>query len=366
MFRIQSIHLAASWIALLFLTSVAYSQINNTTAVAAATGISKQVAAQEWLGPLSAIALSPFFGLACLSGAASYGPEWLQQRSALIGTNSPLNNPLLFWIMLGLTFATSLPRLTKVSKPFALAVEKLEMYSAVIILISMRFLGGGGLPAEQGVAHSEVVVMTAGLTSLPMDTLLSLIAAINILVVNTIKLAIELLVWLIPFPTVDAILEVANKSLCAALMSLYAYSPWLSAAINLTILAICCLVFFRVKRRIAYVKELILRPMLSSVMGWNLDRDSFSGFLHKRWREFPSKTAFSIFRKGSGDQVELVQRGWTRRLTMTGIIHPSAYRPGVVCDQISISVDGVEVLFDVRKGLEKRTPTEAAYPGISG
>ena len=101
--------------------------VNTTAVVAGASFVSQQVSTQEWLGPLSAIALSPFFGLACLSGAATYGPEWLQSRSHLIDSNSPLNNPMLFWTVLGLTIATSLPRLTKVSKPIALAAEKLEM-----------------------------------------------------------------------------------------------------------------------------------------------------------------------------------------------------------------------------------------------
>ena len=83
----------------LILHSSLLMQIDPTAAVAAASGISRQVSTQEWLGPLSAIALSPFFGLACLSGVATYGPDWLQSRSSLLGESSPLNNPLLFWLI---------------------------------------------------------------------------------------------------------------------------------------------------------------------------------------------------------------------------------------------------------------------------
>ena len=76
----------------------------------------------------------------------------------------------------------------------------------------------------------------AGIATLPLDIILSLATALNIIVVNTIKLSIEVLVWLIPFPVVDAVLELCNKSICVSLMALYAYSPLLALAVNLSIL----------------------------------------------------------------------------------------------------------------------------------
>jgi hypothetical protein len=341
--------------ALIWMQTVCWSQVNS--AAAAASSISRQVSAQEWLGPLSAVALSPFFGLACLSGIATYGPEWLQSRSALFGQSSPLNSPLMFWVMLGLTVATSLPRFTKVSKPFALAVEKLEMYSAVIILVSIKFIGGwgvggdGGLSPDQGLSQVESVVMSAGIATLPIDTMLSIAAALNIVVVNTIKLAIEFLVWLIPFPTVDAFLEVGNKTLSASLMALYAYSPFLATLFNLCILGVCCFVFFRVKRRLAYMKELIVKPLLGSLMGWTGDNTKFIGFLSRPWNGFPSKTAFHISQVGGKDQVQLQYRGWTKRQTFRGILQPTRYHSGLVCDQMTLQMDSQEMELDVRKGL---------------
>jgi hypothetical protein len=149
---------------------VAALQVDTTAVVAGASLVSQHVSTQEWLGPLSAIALSPFFGVTCLSGAATYGPEWIQSRSSLIGPSSPLNNPLLFWTMLGLTVATSLPRLTKVGKPIALAAEKLEMYATVIILISMRLFSTSGELETPAVTFwmatpNEAVTLKAGLAS---------------------------------------------------------------------------------------------------------------------------------------------------------------------------------------------------------
>ena len=82
--------------------------------------LAKQIGASEWLGPLAPVALSPFFGIAVLSGLATYGPEFLQRQSGLIGDHSPMNNAYLFWTMATLACLTSLPRFSKVSKPFAL------------------------------------------------------------------------------------------------------------------------------------------------------------------------------------------------------------------------------------------------------
>lgn len=335
----------------IFLQTNVVGQLDNAAVAAAAAGLSHQMSAQEWLGPLSAIALSPFFGLACLSGAASYGPDWLQSRSSLFGEASPLNNPWLFWVMLSLTVATSLPRFTKVSKPFVLAVEKLEMYSAVIILISMKFMSGTGVQVDHGTSQVEQAVMTAGFANIPLDVLLSLAAALNIIVVNTIKLAIEILVWLIPFPAVDAALELANKSLSALLLALYAYSPMLATGLNLFILLLCCTVFFRVQRRLAYMKELILKPLLGRLFGMQVDDTQYIGFLVQPWNGLPAKSALRITHQGKGEGVQLQYRGWSKNRDFSGTVVRSLDKEGLVNDQMSVHIGGVDVPLDVRKGL---------------
>lgn len=355
--------IAALFVAVLFsLQSALFVQVDSAKAVAAATGISRQVSTQEWLGPISAIALSPFFGLACLSGAATYGPDWLQSRSSMLGESSPLNNPLLFWLMLTLTVATSVPRFTKVSKPFALAVEKLEMYSAVILFISMRFMSASSLPVELGTAHVDGLVMTAGVATLPIDIFLSLAAVLNIIVVNTIKLAMEICVWLIPIPAVDAMFEIGNKSLCASLMGLYAYNSLLATLLNLCILGVCCLVFFRVRRRLAYMRGLILWPLLGRLLGRPTDTAKFVGFLTKPWNGLPAKSALTVTRDGASSQVRLLYHGWFKNLSFDGSLELSTFKTGIVCDQLTVRIDGVAIEMDLPKGLGQiNTPVSATY-----
>ena len=329
------------------------SQVDTTAAVAGASLLAKQVSTQEWLGPLAAIALSPFFGLACLSGVATYGPEWLQNRSALVGPSSPLNNPLLFWMMLGLTIATSLPRFTKVSKPIALVVEKLELYSAVIILIASKYLSDASSGSDPSIALVGDPILRAGFATMPLDVLLSIAAALNIIVVNTIKLAFEILVWLIPIPTIDAILEIANKSVSASLMALYAYSPLLSTALNLLIFASCCLVFFRVKRRLRYTRELLLMPFLERIFfGQSVVSSSFLGFLTTSWNGLPAKTAILVERSSdSTDEVKLSTTNWTRQRRFTGKLVRSESKTGMLMDQVVVTTGVSSIILDVRRGI---------------
>lgn len=249
-----------------------HSGIDSET-IAAGNAIAHQIAATDWLGPLAPIALSPFFGLAALSGAATYGPEWLHERTALLSADGPLNNPALFWSMLILAIMTSLPRFTKVSKPIALIADNLETYSAIVILIAVRFAGMMQAGGSDEASLQAQVMLAAGFT-LPWDILMSIFVALNILVINLVKLFFEFLVWLVPFPTVDLILEVSNKVLCVGLMALYMYSPTIATILNLFLLTICALIFGWCYRRIAFYREIVCGPILAwLVPSWFAQRN---------------------------------------------------------------------------------------------
>ncbi len=273
--------------------------------------IARQISAIEWLGPLAPIALSPFFGLACLSGIATYGPDWLQQRSGIFGESSPLNNPALFWTMAVLTVVTSLPRLSKVSKPLALAVEKMEAYSVVIIVIAMRILGTSGDGSVESVTASASTYLSAGIASMPFDVALAIASAINILVINGVKLFCELVIWLTPIPLVDAVAEASNKVLCLGLMGLYCWSPLAATIVNLVLLAICGCIYFWTQRRIVYYLDLIAGPIVESWLPWFFgeNEDGQTVFLAERWNGMPKLTKLRL--KGSPNAGwQLTRRYW--------------------------------------------------------
>ena len=209
----------------------------------------------DWLGPLAPVALSPFFGITCLSGMSLYGEGWISADNAFLGENSPLHNESVFWTFLVLTALTSVPRFTKVSKPVAQALDRVEAWAGIITLVVLKVLMSRGAP--ESVDLPEVAVMNAGVFSFSSDVLLIIAGAINIFVINAVKFFFEVLIWLTPLPTVDAIFEVCNKSLCAILMAIYGYSPTLATVINLAMFAIAALVF-----RWAYRRQIFFRTML--------------------------------------------------------------------------------------------------------
>ncbi|MFG0267906.1 MAG: hypothetical protein ACF8AM_22545, partial [Rhodopirellula sp. JB055] len=109
----------------------------DTRDIAAATAWADQLNLADWLGPLAPLALSPFFGVACLSGLSLWGPDWITDN-ALLGSAGPLRSVPLFCVFAVLAVVTSVPRLSKVSKPFAQAMDQLEAYSVIVILLAIK------------------------------------------------------------------------------------------------------------------------------------------------------------------------------------------------------------------------------------
>ena len=230
------------------------------TELAGATEMVNALPITEWLGPLAPMALSPFFGVTCLSGMAIWGGDWLPGKSGLLSPDGPLGNPAIFWTFLGLTVLTSLPRLTKVSKPFAQAVDHVEAYAGIATLLILKLMissGGEEVPAEQ------VAVYSAGIFTFTADMLLMIAMVVNMIVIHAVRLFFEFLIWITPVPFIDACFEAGNKALCAGLMALYGYSPTIATAVNLVLLAACLFVFRWIHRRVVFCRTMALDPILS-------------------------------------------------------------------------------------------------------
>ncbi len=228
-----------------------------------ASEITNQVSTIEWLGPLAPIAISPFFGITCLAFLSQMD---FVPGNSFVSQNPVLQNPTVLWVFLALTVLTSLPRLTKVSKPLAQALDQVEAYSGIITLLILRFAVSVPEDSQDVVALQMGFFGFVSLTdawNLPFDLLMAGAAILNVIVINSVKFFFEVLVWLVPVPFVDALLETANKSLCAALMALYAYSPLLATIVNLAVFAVCLLAFFWIRRRIVYMRTLFCDPIMA-------------------------------------------------------------------------------------------------------
>jgi hypothetical protein len=260
----------------------------------------------DWLGPLAPVALSPFFGMACLSGLALYGPDWVT-NNALLGASGPLQNEWLFIIFVVLTLLTSLPRLSKVSKPFAQAMDQLETYSVIVILLAIKVMSDYGSGVDEG---TQVAMVQLGVFSVAADTLLMMAMAINIVVVNTVKFFFEFLVWLTPVPALDAIFEVCNKAICAALMAVYAFSPTIATIVNIVILLSALVVFRWVSRQVRYYRTMVMDPVLAKF--WRSYGECSDGsvvvFPKDACGPFAAKSRLRICRDGEG--WKLTEANW--------------------------------------------------------
>lgn len=222
--------------------------------LAAAQQMTQSLGIAEWLGPLAPLALSPFFGVACLSGLSLFGDDWLGKDNPFLGDASPLHSETVFIVFLSLTVVTSLPRLTKISKPFVQMTDQLEAWAGIITMLALKFLVTGEV--DQTAPENQVVML--GLLSATTDVFLMIAAVLNVLVINSVKFFCEMFIWVIPVPAIDAAFEAFNKSACAALMLVYGYSPFLATCINLGIFLVAAIVFRWVYRQEIYFRTVLL------------------------------------------------------------------------------------------------------------
>lgn len=303
-----------------------------------ASGLAGTVSAMEWLGPLAPIAISPFFGLACLCGISQYGDGWLP-LNAFVSDNPVLQNPAVLWTFVILTIVTSLPRLTKVSKPVGQAIDQLEAWSGIISIIVIRVASATSDPVSEATAMATVPVLQCGFFSMSADVLFSIAAIINILVINTVKFFFEVSVWLMPFPFVDAMLEAANKSVCAALMAVYAWSPFWATMLNLLIFVACLWAFRWCKRQVTYMRSILFDPI------WAIVQKSYGQPRHKELTVFPQGECGPF---AAREQLQLVDAGETWELRQNRLLFPSrshsipkadhslTIEPGLIVNKIAI------------------------------
>ncbi len=296
--------------------------------------ISTLTSSLDWLGPLAPIAISPFFGITILAGLSQFGVGYLPADS-FVSTNPVLSNPAVFWVFLGLTVLTSIPRFSKISKPAAQAIDQLEAYAGIITIVAIRILSS--FPDSDPAAETAMVIQM-GVFSFSADVLLSVAAVINILVINTVKFFFEVMVWLIPVPFVDAILEVCNKSLCAGLMAIYVWSPLVATLLNLVLFTVCLLAFRWINRRVRYLRSVLCEPIWAMVCpSYGVPRrKELVVFPQQGFGPFPAKSRLLLQTTGEGWQ--LVQPRWFTSSKVMPLLTAS-YQPSIGTGLLLNSID---------------------------
>ncbi|MCA9062264.1 MAG: hypothetical protein KDA96_04375 [Planctomycetaceae bacterium] len=298
--------------------------------IVAAQQFGQTLSIGEWLGPMAPLALSPFFGITLLSGLSLSGSHWISPDNALLSQSSPLHSHAVFWTFLVLTLMTSLPRLTKVSKPFAQAMDQIESWSGITTLLIMRVI----VVTTQQEPPEMDGLLSAGMGTMTLDAVLMIAAVVNFIVIRTVRCFFEILIWLTPFPTVDAVFEFCNKSLCAGLMLLYAWSPIAALVVNLGMFGVCLTVFVWIRRREVFYRTILL-GLFARVFLKRRRKDYLVVFPSQACLPFPGRTRCLLERTQDGWQITQVR--WllpARTLT----VPEETGKPVVACGMITNSL----------------------------
>ena len=303
--------------------------------LAIANTLSTNIATSDWLGPLAPVALSPFFGVAALAAMAQFGPETLVESNTLLSANSPLHSGAVLWTFATLALLTSIPRLTKVSKPIAGALDQFEAYSSIITLVAVRFLAG-----EPDPAGATATVAIAGVGSASIEVVLSVAAAVNVIVINAVKFLFEFAVWVTPVPFLDACFEAANKAVVAGLMGLYAFSPVVATGLNLLLFVAAAVAFLWARRQIVFLRTILLGRVLSLfAKGSPPTEPIFTVFPKEDFGPFAARERLTLERTDEG--FLLSSRSWPGRVTEVEIPAARGHRvePGWVSDAVIFNAE---------------------------
>ena len=281
--------------------------------IVAAQQFGQTLSIAEWLGPMAPVALSPFFGITCLSGMSLFGADWISPGNPLMGENSHLHNPAVFWTFLALTIATSVPRLAKVSKPFAQALDQLEAWSGIITMLVMKVL----LSSQSDVEEVTIPVAQMGLISFSMDVVLMIAAAINILVINAVKFFFEVLIWL---------------------------TPSTAAAVNAVMFFVCFMLFGWIWRSEIFFRTMLLEFFRSQL---GRSRPGTSLVVFPVSAVGPIKARAKCFLRRSDNGWQLVYEPWFRRTVCVEFAPDNRplLKRGLISNQICMTTPCVTFTF---------------------
>ena len=202
------------------------------------------VALSQGITEITGVAISPLLGVSSV-GAWRYWHSPAEVRDTLPWFCQPWAWGTGF-VLLGLCFlkdslGTAVPGVLK--KPFDMVELFENKLSATVASASFVPVVATQMAEHFKAEHPEVVVPSASLVAasfagIDLVWLFVPLSILAFLLVWICSHAINVLIILSPFSTVDAVLKVARASLLASVGLVYAIAPWLAAALCLVIIAI--------------------------------------------------------------------------------------------------------------------------------
>lgn len=229
------------------------------------------VLAQQVLGPMPAIASTPFLGLSILAGAAVVSDTDAVRQSnhpwavafrdnALIREARQYSSWSLFAILLTLSVGVYLANTGKIRGTVGKLFRMTEDGSVWVLygcLALATFVSHGWSAA------AEPAVAKMGFLDVPQGILLTAAVSVSLAAMMALRFALDVLIWLSPVPLVDFAFETLKKVVSLGFMALYFWSPFAAATLSLLLAVFALFAYGWAHRLVRFDFDIILRPWLA-------------------------------------------------------------------------------------------------------
>lgn len=219
-----------------------------------------RAALQSVLAPLPGIAISPSLTAAALAGAALVCETQVHERLSML-CDVPLVARLnksssrgLFFLLSAFALVCYLANTGKFQGVLGKALKVLEIGPtlAAYFLVSRDVLDP---VAPVGSQAATILAAGAGPVLVALGLCLGLVALL------LVRLTAEVIVWLSPFPFVDAIFETGSRVVALGFLLLAFLSPAAAAVIALLSMCLAMLLVRSSLRTLAFVFRMVVRPL---------------------------------------------------------------------------------------------------------
>lgn len=173
--------------------------------------------------------------------------------------------------------------------------NKAALVIAFIIIIAP------GVVSKTSIADN--VIYEAGVVSIPLQTLFILVASFYFLiVVMSVRLFIEILIFLSPIPIIDTLFEIAKIIITILFVLLSIFSPTTMLVLSIFMFIGSLLFFKKARRFIAKIEHLVIAPVVRSLLGketslWNQGKLETPVLLKYKTRKFKKGTVLQLIEK---------------------------------------------------------------------
>jgi hypothetical protein len=218
---------------------------------------------EQVIGPLPAVASTPFFGLALLSGVGLVTDVgfvkdtrwgWLQgvRDNAIVVEARRYSTWPRLLVLCALALVGYLANSGKLQ---GLAGKAFRVFEDSSVMVGYTLLAIAALPD----AAPAPAVIQAGLGA---EWLIPVATGLALAAMMAVRFAFDVLIWLSPFPFVDLLFETLKKVATIGVLLLYATSPALSALLCLVVLVATGLVAGWAFRVLELYRRVIVNPVL--------------------------------------------------------------------------------------------------------